>query len=183
MRAARIASALLLLLAGLGLAAAGCDKKPDPEDPQPYGWADTSSSGKLAGADEKWQRCKLDEKIQAPEEGTPEHVLHALFQAAATAEDTPEAFQAFFGHFDSTFKERDVKYNYWKRFRKFLPKYKVEVEGAAEGEFVFHICDRIEQEGGKLKFFIKTEDPKKSNPPITLKKDDAGDWKVAFFTP
>ena len=48
---------------------------------------------------------------------------------------------------------------------------------------MYTICDRKEQPNGAVKIFIKSSDAKKSNPPITLKKDADGAWKVSSYTP
>jgi hypothetical protein len=126
-------------------------------------------------------RCGLNETIQDPKEGTPDYVIGQLLEAAAATGDEKANFQKFYSHFSPDAEESWVKSQYWPRARKFVTKYLQQDAGSG---IVYKICDRRPNEKkGEVKIFIQSLDPEKSNTPITLKKDDAGVWKVIFYTP
>lgn len=141
------------------------------------GLPDTSSDGKRIKLD---PRCKLDELVTDPKEGTVEYVIFKLIEAAAATGDDKAAFQKFYSHFPSDTEERWVRDQYFTRAQKFVDKY---LQQDLSQGVAFKICERRDEGKDKVKVFIQSLDPNKSNPPITLQKDDAGAWKVIFYTP
>lgn len=141
------------------------------------GLPDTSSDGKRVKLD---PRCKLDELVTDPKEGTVEHVLFQLIEAASATGDDKAAFQKFYSHFPSDTEERWVRDQYFTRAKKFVDKY---LQQDISQGVAFKICERRDEGKDTVKVFIQSLDHNKSNPPITLKKDDAGVWKVIFYTP
>lgn len=137
----------------------------------------TSSSRKKITID---PRCELNEEIVEAKENTPEWVIYQLLDAARAPEDNEENFQKFYAQFDSeTQAESWVRQQFWPRARKHVSKY---LQGDPSQGVVYKICDR-RKENGKVKIFIQSTDPTKSNPPIAVQKDDGGKWKVVFYTP
>ena len=141
------------------------------------GLPDTSSDGKRIKLD---PRCELNETVMDPKEGTIEFVLFQLLEAATAGGDEKVNFQKFYSHFSPDQEEKWVRDQFFSRARKFANKYLQQDVGSG---IVFKICERREQGNGEVKVFIQSLDPNKSNPPITLKKDEAGVWKVIFYTP
>lgn len=141
------------------------------------GLPDTSSDGKRIKLD---PRCDLNETVVDPKEGTPEYVISQLLEAAAAPGDENANFRKFYSHFPADTAEKWVRDQYFSRARKFVNKY---LQQDAGNGIVYKICERRESNNGEVKIFIQSLDPNKSNPPITLKKDEAGVWKVVFYTP
>ena len=161
---------------------AGCENKSgtnltQQQSEQGLGLPDTSSDGKRIKLD---PRCDLNETVVDPKEGTVEYVLSQLLEAAAASGDEKVNFQKFYSHFPADTEEKWVRDQYFSRARKFVNKYLQQDAGSG---IVFKICERREQGNGEVKVFIQSLDPNKSNPPVTLKKDEAGVWKVIFYTP
>ena len=126
-------------------------------------------------------RCNLNEEVIEPKENTPEWAIYQILDAARSEKDDEETFQKFYAQFDpETEAESWVRQQYWPRARKHVSKY---LQGDPSQGVVYKICDRRPEGEGKVKIFIQSTDPSKSNPPIALKKDDAGKWKVVFYTP
>ena len=141
------------------------------------GLPDSSSDGKRIKLD---PRCNLNETVVDPKEGTVEYVISQLLEAAAAPGDENVNFKKFYSYFPADKEEKWVRDQYFSRARKFLNKYLQQDAGAG---IVFKICERREQGNGEVKVFIQSLDPNKSNPPITLQKDESGAWKVVFYTP
>ncbi|MFT7578634.1 MAG: hypothetical protein ACI9MR_000292 [Myxococcota bacterium] len=123
-------------------------------------------------------RCKLDEVVKAPAEGTPEWVVQQVYEAAAADEDNDANFGRFYAHFDASIKKDWARKQYWPRIRRTVEKYLIG-DKAAGAEF--KICRR-EKKDGTVKMWIHSQDDKKSNPPVTVAQDDAGKWKITFFS-
>lgn len=160
--------ALVVWLTCLG----GCKPKPDYE--RGLGLPDTSASRERVKMD---PRCELGEVVSAPAEGTPEWVIRDIL-TAATGPEGEAGFDRFFKHFKGEKDEAWVRRQYWPRAREHASKYLEEGDGV-----VYTICRRKEQPDGGLKIFIKSHEATKSNPPITVKKNADGVWKVVFYTP
>lgn len=139
---------------------------------------DTSSGGERVSLG---QSCRLNEMVTAPPEDTPEFVIAQLLAAAKADGDEEEAFQAFYAYFPPTTDARHARDNYYKRARQHVDKYLQ--RDPAESGITFKVCEREEMAGGEIRMFIQSLDSTKSNPPIRLKQDDEGQWKVTFFTP
>ncbi len=205
--------ALVPLVVGGLLLGGGCDKVKramgggSTQDESVVGkpLPKTHSSGKKI---RMGQECKLDKTISNPAGDTPEWVLAQLLAAAASPVDNDAAFERFYKHFPETRNRKEVRSLYWGKARKYVKKYLVDANGQplmaakdakgakdaktaaqpgaapeAQPDVRFVECRREEMSQGRVKIFIKSFDDKKSNPPMTFKKDDKGVWKVAFFTP
>lgn len=176
-------SAMALALVTLAMASslAACEnnrtKLTKEQSEGGLGLPDTSSDGKRIKLD---PRCELNETVVEPKEGTPEYVIGQLLEAAAAPGDENVNFKKFYSHFPPDQAEKWVRDQYFSRARKHVTKYLQQDAGSG---IVYKICERRESSNGEIKFFIQSLDPNKSNPPITLKKDDAGVWKVVFYTP
>ena len=70
---------------------------------------------------------------------------------------------------------------YWSAAKKHVRTYVS--ESSEEDEVVFSVCRRVEESGDSLKLFIGSNDPKRSNMPITLGRNDAGEWRVTSYAP
>lgn len=120
--------------------------------------------------------CPVNRLVKETTAGTAEAVLSGVY-AAALQPDTPEAFNAFAIHFGKEHQRSWIKSQYWPRIRKHVGKYLTETDPPA-----FRICREERKSDGSIKFFIRSHDEAKSNPPITLRQDD-GRWVIEFFTP
>ncbi|MCA9647670.1 MAG: hypothetical protein KC492_43570, partial [Myxococcales bacterium] len=109
---------MALLLAGFTLTT-GCEnnrtKLTEEQAQQGLGLPDSSSKGAELKLD---PRCKLNELVTEPQEGTPEFVIAKLFEAASADGDEDANFQKFFSHFPSDAQERWVRDQYFTRSRK-----------------------------------------------------------------
>jgi hypothetical protein len=165
----------------LALGSSGCEnnrtKLTKEQSEGGLGVPDSSSDGKRVKLD---PRCELNETVMDPKEGTPEFVIFKMLEAAAASGDEAKNFKQFYSYFPADKEEKWVRDQYWPRARKFVNKYLQQDAGSG---IAFKICERREEGGGELKIFIQSLDPQKSNPPIKLKKDDTGAWKVTFYTP
>ena len=119
--------------------------------------------------------CSLNREVRNPSEGAPEYVVTQLY-AAALAPDVEESFQRFYSYFLPKHKESWVREQYWPRIRQHVHKYLT-----SEEPVVFRICREKETPDGGVKMFIRSNDPKKSDPPIALVKTGNG-WRVDYFT-
>ncbi|MFO0747411.1 MAG: hypothetical protein U1F43_17350 [Myxococcota bacterium] len=176
---------LSLLVCGLALLAfAACENNrttlTEKQSQEGLGLPDTGSSGKKITLD---ARCNLDELITTPAPDSPDAVIMSMMEAAnaaASGQDEDGNFKKFFAAFMDGTEERRVKEDFWGRAKKFVPKY---LQQDASQGITYKICERREEAGGEIKIFIQSLDKQKSNPPIKLKKNDAGKWKVTFYTP
>lgn len=172
---------VMVSLTAMAAGASGCEnnrtKLTKEQSEGGLGLPDSSSDGKRVKLD---PRCELNETVMDPKEGTPEFVIFKMLEAAAASGDEATNFKQFYSYFPADKEEKWVRDQYWPRARKFVNKYLQQDAGSG---IVFKICERREEGGGELKIFIQSLDPQKSNPPIKLKKDDAGAWKVTFYTP
>jgi hypothetical protein len=125
-------------------------------------------------------RCDLSEKVVDPAKDSPEWIIQEMFAAAAAKGDDNANFQRFFAHFDETTAEKWARDQYWPRIKQHVSKY---LEGDPGAGTVYTLCERRVESPDTTKFFIRSADPSKSNPPITLQKKADGKFKVVFFTP
>lgn len=126
------------------------------------------------------QRCPLDELIVEPAATTPDWVIMQTLQAAleaSTGHDDETNFKKFFAQFAAGNDESRIKMDYWGRAKQHVAKY---LQGDAAKGMTFKICERREEPSGETKIFIQSLDPKKSNPPYRLKKNEQGAWKITF---
>jgi len=177
---AQLGNPVLLALIALALALGACKGQSHISEEQAergLGLPDSSSDGTRIKLD---ARCPANQTVSSAEPNTPEFVLLELLTAANSSGDEAANFQRFATHFPPETEVKWIRDQYWSRAKKFVSKYLVpDSEGVT-----FRICERREnKQNGELKLFIQSFDPQKSNPPITVKKDDAGVWKVVFYTP
>lgn len=118
--------------------------------------------------------CKLNKLIREPQDGTAEKVVATLYEAAIGPDDEA-TFQLFYEQFLPKHREAWVREQYWPRIRQHVGKYLVSQEPVA-----FYVCRALDVSGG-VKLFVRSNDPKKSDPPITLLRTPDG-WKVDYFT-
>lgn len=118
--------------------------------------------------------CKLNTLVSAPADGTAEKVIATLYEAAV-APDDEAAFQRFYAQFLPKHNEGWVREQYWPRIRQHVDKYLI-----TRSPVSFYICRSMDVSGG-IKLFIRSNDSKKSDPPITLARTSDG-WKVDTFS-
>ena len=124
-------------------------------------------------------RCQLSEKVTTPATGSPEWVIQELY-SAATAPDDDASFQRFYKHFEPSTEERWARTQYWPRLRQHVAKY-LDNPGSSPAHYT--ICERRAEGPETTRFSIRSQDPQKSNPPITIRKDPAsGRALVTFFS-
>jgi len=90
---------------------------------------------------------------------TPEGIIFKAYQAVLANDLT-----AFTACFDPRKNKKEIERFYWKNVKKYIGKYTKSKDNAS-----FAIC-RKEKYGKGTKIFIVSKDPKKSHPPIILKK-------------
>ena len=167
---------------GLWLIAAlitpGCSSKTDPAHVG-HGLPDTSSSRQSPAP--SVGRCELNQVIRYPDSDKPEWVIHELFSAALSAEPEEKAFKRFARVFSDIHRKSWVREAYWSAAKKHVHTYVS--ESSEEDEVVFSVCRRVEESEDSLKLFIGSNDPKRSNMPITLARTDAGEWRVTSYAP
>lgn len=135
-----------------------------------------------AGAKEKERSemkdpyCPEKKEITNPKEDEPEYVIYQLYKSALGG-DTDENFETFYSFFAETQHKDFVKKEHWPRIIKHVRKY---VKGENDPSYVICRTDKLSED--RIRIFIKCNDPKKTNPPINLIKED-GKWKVDIFTP
>lgn len=117
-------------------------------------------------------RCPGYKNITSADKSTPEGVIFKAYQAVL-ANNLP----AFIACFDPIKNPTEIKRYYWKNVKKYIGKYTKSKENAS-----FSVCSEEKHGADRVKIFIVSKDPKKSHPPIIVKKID-GQWKITFFTP
>ena len=162
----------------LGVTTSGCTSKTDPSVVG-HGLPDTSS-GRTAPMP-TLPRCELNQIVQYPDSDTPEWVVGELFGAALSEAPEEKAYKRFAPLFSSVHRRAWIREAYWTAARKHVRTYVS--DGSTEDEVVFTVCRRVEESGKKLKLFIGSRDPARSNMPITLAPNDAGHWKVLAYAP
>ena len=155
-----------------------CSSKTDPAVVG-HGLPDTSSSRQSVAP--STARCALNEVIRYPDSDQPEWVVAELFSAALSAEPEEKAFQRFARVFSDVHRKSWVREAYWSAAKKHVKTY---VSAASdEDEVVFSVCRRVEESADSLKLFIGSNDPMRSNMPITLTRSEAGEWRVSRYAP
>ena len=180
---------VFLLIAVFSCAALACEKKrkkPNPKDDPGLGVPD-SGSGNAANriTYENTNFCKLKKLVTKPDKSSPEFTVQQLLLAAkkgAWAEknaDEEKAFAVFYAQFLDA-SERNVRSDgVWGRAMRYIDRY---ADKKAKGDFPFVVCSGGTQNGA-YRLTILSFDNKKSNPPIVLKKDDEGQWKITSLSP
>ena len=169
---------LPIVLAAFGLLCVGCSSKMDPATVG-HGLPDTSSTRQ--GPAPTLSRCTLNEVVRYPDSDKPEWVIHELFSAALSNEPEEKAFKRFARVFGTMHKTDWIREAYWKAAKRHVRTYVS--EPSDEDEVVFSVCRRVEESPENLKLFIGSNDPSRSNMPISLARNDAGEWKVVRYTP
>jgi hypothetical protein len=179
---------VLLLIAMLSCALMACDKKKkiNPKDDPGLGVPD-SGSGNAENriTYENINFCKLNKLVTKADKSSPEWTVQQLFIAAkkgAWAEknaDKEQAFTLFYAQFLDA-SERNVRSDgVWGRAVRSVDRY---LDKKVKGDFPFRVCSNRSHDGGR-RITIMSFDNKKSNPPIVLKKNDEGQWKITSLSP
>lgn len=120
--------------------------------------------------------CPVNREVRNPPEGSAEWVVADML-SAALGPDGDAAFDRFYRHFMAQHERGWVRQQYWPRAREHVRKYVV-----SEDPLIYRICRELNPEPEQLKLFLRSYDPRKSDPPITLRQS-AGVWRVEFYTP
>jgi len=126
-------------------------------------------------------RCELNQVVRYPDSDKPEWVIHELFSAALSAASDEKSFKRFSSVFAKVHKKAWIREAYWTGAKKHVRTYVS--EASDEDEVVFSVCRRVEESADTLKLFIGSNDPNRSNMPITLARNEAGEWKVTRYAP
>jgi len=122
--------------------------------------------------------CPVKGVITSGDTSTPEGTVFLAYKAALRG--TEEAFEDFFGLFASYHAKNKawIGEAQWTRLLTHVKKY---VPDPAKPSYT--VC-RKEQgnNADSIKIFVQSNDPKKSDPPITLVKEGSA-WKIDVFTP
>ena len=117
-------------------------------------------------------KCPQYKMITKAGTDTPEDVIFKAYQAVLT--DNLPGFIACFGPHKNKI---EIKRFYWKNIKKYIGDYTKSPKNAS-----FAVCKKEEKRPDLVKIFVLSKDPRKSHPPIILKKYN-GNWKISFFTP
>lgn len=120
--------------------------------------------------------CPEGKKIEAGDTTSPGGVIYLAYKAALKG-DTPEAFEEFYGLFLPEKNREETRRNIWARVLQFVGKY---TASATDPSYV--LCRSMSVGEGRIKVFVKCNDPKKSDPPIVLENQN-GTWKIDVMTP
>jgi hypothetical protein len=125
-------------------------------------------------------KCALSENVTAPAQGSPEWVIQEIYTAATSTGDDEANFQRFYKQFDATqTAESWARSQYWGRVKQHVPKY-VDNPGGSPAHYT--LCERRVEGPDTTRFSIRSNDPAKMNPPITVRKDGSGQNRVIFFS-
>ena len=177
-RRCQLSLSVQVVLAAAALLYLGCSSKMDPATVG-HGLPDTSSTRQVPTP--TIARCELNEVIRYPDSDKPEWVIHELFSAALSAEGEEKSFKRFASVFGKMHKTSWVREAYWHGAKKHVRTYVSETSD--EDEVVFSVCRRVEESADSLKLFIGSNDPNRSHMPITLARNQAGEWKVTRYAP
>ncbi len=121
-------------------------------------------------------RCPDERVVDAGDSSTPEGTIFQAY-TAALGPDTDDGFQAFRVLWQPDALTSHIREQIWPRVREHVGKY---VAGA--GDATFTLCRRVDLGGGRVKLFVKSNAPEKSDPPTILFQ--AGDiWVIDVMTP
>jgi hypothetical protein len=165
----------------LALATTGCGKKrgqlTKKESEEGLG---LPSSHSTTGQVRLEVDCPVGAQVIDPDDDTPEEVVYELLSAALSADDEA-SFKRFYAPFRGEKDEGWVRKQYWPRAREHVAKYVGDDDDA--DAISYTVCDRAALSDGRVKIFVLSHDEDKSNPPITMKKNGEGVWKVVAYTP
>ena len=163
--------------AACALVLSACESRDKPE-PKPQHMANTgstTSTDRTAEGLAKQRAVKTCVTVSSPEKGSPEWVIGELYASAADKNDDDATFGRFYKQFGNSKDEKWVRTQYWPRARQHVAKYL-----GADGSF--QLCKRQEDGDSKVRFYVKSNDSSKSDPPITLEKGKDGAWTVSKFS-
>jgi hypothetical protein len=184
MKTRRAFVGILFLAAALGCknpggTAAGV---PEPRGPEPA--VLSGASGATGGAVEEAEgplarvpsTCPEGRIVRSGGHGTPEGVLWDAYRLALQPDQEATAAE-FAGLVTAGTSESHVRRNLWPRVREHVGKLV-----ADPGRPAYVLCRSIDGPGGRVKIFVKSNDPQKSDPPTVLVRED-GVWKIDVMTP
>lgn len=170
---------------GLGcLLALGC-RGQEPQAPAtPAAGAATSgaateASAAAAGgiaAPEAAVRCPDALRVDAGDRGTAEGTLWLAYKAALGPDDEA-GFAAFRAVWQPEANTDHIRDQIWPRVREHVGKY---VEDPATPAYIR--CRKVEAPGGRVKIFVRSNAPQKSDPPSILVRGPDG-WVIDVMTP
>ena len=163
--------------AACALMLSACESRDKPE-PKPQHMAKTGSATSTDRTPEglaKQRAAKGCVSVSDPEAGSPEWVIAELYASASSKVDDEASFARFYKQFGNSKDEQWVRTQYWPRTRQHVAKY-IDEGGN------FKLCRRKDDGDSKVRFFVKSNDTSKSDPPITLEKNKDGVWSVSKFS-
>ncbi len=161
-----------------GTAPAGAP--PEPRGPEPAVATGAATPAPEAAASPASTRvpssCPVGRTIEAGGNDTPEGVLWDAYRLAI-GPDSEDAIRRFHGLFTDGTPESHVRRELWPRVREHVSKY---VQDVAKPSYV--VCRTQEMGTGRIKLFVRCNDPRKSDPPTVLTRE-GGVWKIDVMTP
>jgi hypothetical protein len=166
-----------------GVPASAAPGEPAVQAPAPAG-TESGAKAPLRGVkgapDEPTVRvasnCPEGRRIESGDTSSPAGTVYLAYQAALRGDD-PEAFATFFGLFVPGKRIEEVRRDVWGRVREHVGKYTASADDAA-----YTLCRSVPVSEGRVKVFVKCNDPQKSDSPIVLQNVD-GAWKIDVITP
>lgn len=135
-----------------------------------------AAPGGTIGAVEAPLRCPDERVVSTGDRETPEGTLFLAYKAALGPDDDT-GFAAFRELWHPDALTSHIRDQIWPRVREHVGKY---VSGG--GGATFTRCRRVDLDGGRVKVFVKSNDPEKSDPPTILLRRDDG-WVIDVMTP
>jgi hypothetical protein len=124
-------------------------------------------------------RCVEKRVVRRADPADKTYPIFKAYEAALmaiTSGRQADYVDAFAEQFVASHKKSWVKGEYWHYALKMVAKYT-----KSEKDPSFVIC-RTEEREGSTRFYIKSWDPRKSDPPLTVVKEGEG-YKIDFFSP
>lgn len=181
----RFLAIVVILLAG------SCKgEQPPPAPPAPEGPSRAASTGAPASAgsgraesaaapgsvERVHSRCPANQAVTSGDLGEVGGALYRAYQAALKG-NTPEAFDEFQAAFHPDADRNHLKTQIFPRVVEHVAKY---VAGPSDPSFT--LCRVEKQTPERVKVFVQSRDPKKSDPPSLLVLRD-GKWLLDSMTP
>lgn len=161
---------------------------PEPRGPEPVVASAPARAGSVAGAAPAAageaasplarvpSNCPEGRTVDAGGNTTPEGVLWDAYSLALQPDGDAGAAE-FHRLFVEGTPVSHVRRTLWPRVREHVAKYV-----ADPGKVSYVVCRKVEQPDGRVKIFVKCNDPRKSDPPTVLVRE-SGAWKIDVMTP
>lgn len=138
--------------------------------------AGQTAPGDPASVDRVTSHCPANQSVASGDLGEVGGALYRAYQAALKG-DTPEAFDEFQAAFQPDADRAHLKTQIFPRVVEHVGKY---VAGPSDPSFT--LCRVERQTPARVKVFVQSRDPKKSDPPSLLVLRD-GKWLIDSMTP